>query len=100
MLLEKNEKVEVVNIDAKLIDFQKEKVLENAFKIKEFILNCSVKSPSAKKKAVDFEKFDDLFGRTWLEKIVYLNIHILKKCANETIEAYFIELKKRYNNIL
>ena len=93
MLLEKNEKVEVLNIDAKLIDFQKDKVLENAYKIKEFILNCSVASASAKK-AVDFEKFDELFGKTWLEKDSLSEYSYFKKCANETIEAYFIELKK------
>lgn len=93
ILLEKNEKIEILNIDAKLIDFQKERVLENAFKIKEFILNCSVASPSAKK-AVDFEKFDDLFGRTWLEKDCLAEYSYFKKCANETIESYFIELKK------
>lgn len=93
ILLEKNEKIDILNIDAKLIDFQKERVLENAFKIKEFILNCTVASPSAKK-AVDFEKFDDLFGRTWLEKDCLAEYSYFKKCANETIESYFIELKK------
>ena len=62
-LLEKNETVDIVNIDAKLIDLQKSNVLEFAFKIKEQILNCSGASASAIK-AVDFETFDDLFGRT------------------------------------
>jgi len=93
MLLEKNEKFEIIDVDAKLIDFQKEKVLENAFKIKEFILNCSAASDSAKK-AVDFEKFDELFGKTWLEKESLFEYSYFKKCANETIESYFIELKK------
>ena len=91
-LLEKNETVDILNIDAKLIDLQKDMVLQNAFKIKEAILNCSVASNSAIK-AVDFEKFDDLFGRTWLEKDTLAEYSYFKKCANETIESYFASLK-------
>ena len=49
--LKKNEKVDILNIDAKLIDFQKES-FENAFKIKEFILNCSVASKVQKKQLI------------------------------------------------
>ncbi len=91
-LLEKNETIDILNIDAKLIDLQKDMVLQNAFKIKEAILNCSVASNSAIK-AVDFEKFDDLFGRTWLEKDTLAEYSYFKKCANETIESYFSSLK-------
>ena len=91
-LLEKNETVDILNIDAKLIDLQKQNVLEFAFKIKEQILNCSGASASAIK-AVDFETFDDLFGRTWLEKETLADYSYFKKCSNETIESYFSKLK-------
>ena len=91
-LLEKNETVDIVNIDAKLIDLQKSNVLEFAFKIKEQILNCSGASASAIK-AVDFETFDELFGRTWLEKDTLADYSYFKKCANEIIESYFSNLK-------
>ena len=97
-LLEKNETVDIVNIDAKLIDLQKSNVLEFAFKIKEQILNCSGASASAIK-AVDFETFDDLFGRTWLEKETLADYSYFKKCANETIESYFSNLKSESSNI-
>ena len=93
-LLEKNETVDIVNIDAKLIDLQKSNVLKFAFKIKEQILNCSGASASAIK-AVDFETFDDLFGRTWLEKDTLADYSYFKKCANETIEGYFYNLKEQ-----
>lgn len=91
-LLEKNETVDILNIDAKLIDLQKQNVLEFAFKIKEQILNCNAASASAIK-AVDFETFDELFGRTWLEKDTLADYSYFKKCANETIESYFSNLK-------
>ena len=57
ILLEKNEKIQPLNIDGSLINLQKEEVLKHAFKIKEAILNCDVASNSAKK-AVDFESFE------------------------------------------
>lgn len=91
-LLEKNETVDILNIDAKLIDLQKQNVLEFAFKIKEQISNCNGASASAIK-AVDFETFDELFGRTWLEKETLADYSYFKKCANETIESYFSKLK-------
>ena len=93
-LLEKNETVDIVNIDAKLIDLQKSNVLEFAFKIKEQILNCSGASASAIK-AVDFETFDDLFGRTWLEKDTLANYSYFKKCANDILENHFFSLKEQ-----
>ena len=93
-LLEKNETVDIVNIDAKLIDLQKSNVLEFAFKIKEQILNCSGASASAIK-AVDFETFDDLFGRTWLEKDTLADYSYFKKCANDILENHFFSLKEQ-----
>lgn len=92
-LLEKNETVEVLNIDAKLIELQKDILMKNAFKIKEFILECKVASNSAIK-AVNFETFDELFGRTWLEKESLSAYSYFKKCSNETVENYFSLLKE------
>jgi exodeoxyribonuclease V beta subunit len=91
-LLEKNETIDIVNIDTSLINLQKEQALKEAFKIKEGILNCSVASASAKK-AVNFENFDDLFKSTWLEKDCLADYSYFKKCANETLENYFNKLK-------
>ena len=91
-LLEKNEVIEIVNIDGELISLQKEQVLNKAFKIKEAILNCEKASASAKK-AVDFEKFDELFSKTWLGKNTASEYSYFKKCSNETLEAFFAELK-------
>ena len=93
-LLEKNEIVDILNIDAKLIDLQKSNVLEFAFKIKEQILNCSGASASAIK-AVDFETFDELFGRTWLEKDTLADYSYFKKCANDILENHFFSLKEQ-----
>ncbi|MDX9901696.1 MAG: RecB-like helicase [Aliarcobacter sp.] len=93
-LLEKNETVDILNIDAKLIDLQKSNVFEFAFKIKEQILNCSGASASAIK-AVDFETFDDLFGRTWLEKDTLADYSYFKKCANDILENHFFNLKEQ-----
>ncbi|MDD4329359.1 MAG: UvrD-helicase domain-containing protein, partial [Aliarcobacter sp.] len=91
-LLEKNETVDILNIDAKLIDLQKSNGLEFAFKIKEQILNCSGASASAIK-AVDFETFDELFGRTWLEKETLADYSYFKKCSNDILENHFSNLK-------
>ncbi|QKF68206.1 AddAB recombination complex, helicase AddA [Arcobacter venerupis] len=93
-LLEKNETVDIVNIDAKLIDLQKQNVLEFAFKIKEQISNCNGASASAIK-AVDFETFDELFGRTWLEKETLADYSYFKKCANDILENHFFNLKEQ-----
>ncbi|MBS9782549.1 MAG: RecB-like helicase [Arcobacter sp.] len=101
ILIEKNEKVDIVNIDATLINLQKQRVLEEAFKIKEFILSCEVAS-NAVKKAVDFENFDELFSKTWLEKTSLKEHNYFKKCANDTLDEYFFELKNQmgiYYNI-
>lgn len=91
-LLEKNETIDIVNIDVKLINLQKDEVLQKAYKIKEFIQNCSIASASAIK-AVDFTKFDELFSKTWLNKDTASEYSYFKKCANETLEAYFQEVK-------
>lgn len=92
-ILEKNEDIEVINIDASLIELQKENILKEAFKIKESILSCANASNSAKN-AVDFETFEDLFGRTWLEKENFEDYSYFKKCANESNKSNFIKLKE------
>ena len=92
-ILEKNEDIEVINIDASLIELQKENILKEAFKIKESILSCANVSNSAKN-AVDFETFEDLFGRTWLEKENFEDYSYFKKCANESNKSNFIKLKE------
>lgn len=93
-LLEKNEDVKVLNIDASLINLQKEEVLNKAYKIKEFILNCPVASDAAKK-AVDFDSFDSLLskGKTWLIKDSAADFRTFKKCSNDLLEEYFSKLK-------
>ncbi len=93
-LLEKNEDIKTINIDATLIDLQKDEVLKQAYKIKEFILNCPVAS-NAVKKAVDFESFDELFAKAWLEKDSLSEHNNFKKCANETLDEYFFKLKEQ-----
>lgn len=93
-LLEKNETIDTVSIDAKLINVQKNEVLKEAYKIKEAILNCDVASASAKK-AVDFENFDELFSKTWLAKDVLAEYSYFKKCANDVLESYFANVKEQ-----
>lgn len=93
-LLEKNENIEIVDIDTKLINVQKEQVLISAYKIKEAILNCEIASNSAKK-AVDFENFDELFTKTWLGKQSLIDYSYFKKCSNETLESYFVNVKEQ-----
>lgn len=92
-ILEKNEDIEVINIDASLIELQKENILKEAFKIKESILSCANASNSAKN-AVDFETFEDLFGRTWLEKENFEDYSYFKKCENESNKSNFLKLKE------
>lgn len=92
-ILEKNEDIEVINIDARLIELQKENILKEAFKIKESILSCVNASNSAKN-AVDFETFEDLFGRTWLEKENFEDYSYFKKCTNESSKSDFLKLKE------
>ena len=92
-ILEKNEDIEVINIDASLIELQKENILKEAFKIKESILSCANASNSAKN-AVDFETFEDLFRRTWLEKENFEDYSYFTKCANESNKSDFFNLKE------
>ncbi|MFW3383827.1 RecB-like helicase [Aliarcobacter butzleri] len=92
-ILEKNEDIEIINIDASLIELQKENILKEAFKIKESILSCTNASNSARN-AVDFETFEDLFGRTWLEKENFEDYSYFKKCANESNKSNFLKLKE------
>lgn len=93
-LLEKNEEIETINVDASLINLQKKSVLDEAYKIKEFILNCPQASNSAKS-AVDFDSFDALLdkGKTWLAKDCAGEFTYFKKCANELLESFFTKVK-------
>ncbi|WP_072679903.1 RecB-like helicase [Arcobacter sp. LA11] len=93
-LLEKNEEVKILDIDASLINLQKQEALKEAYKIKEFILNSPVSSDAAKK-AVDFDSFDTLLekGKTWLTKDCAADFRTFKKCSNDLLESYFSKLK-------
>ncbi|PLY04331.1 MAG: recombinase RecB [Arcobacter sp.] len=93
-LLEKNETIEILNIDASLINLQKEECIKEGFRVKEFILNCPNASASAIK-AVDFEKFDELISKKWLEKSAAIEYSYFKKCSNELLEGYFSKLKEQ-----
>ncbi len=97
VLLEKNEKIDIVNIDASLLKLQKEQILKNAYKIKEGILGCEKASNSAIK-AVSFENFDDLFKATWLQKESLSDYTYFKKCSNDTLESVFFKLKEDLAN--
>ncbi|QKF80968.1 RecB-like helicase [Halarcobacter ebronensis] len=94
-LIEKNEDIETVDVDATLITLQKKAVLDKAYKIKEFILNSPVASNSAKN-AVDFDSFENLLkrGNTWLGKEFASEFSYFKKCSNELLEEFFQETKK------
>lgn len=93
-LLEKNEDIETVNIDASLITLQKQTILDEAYKIKEFILNSSQASDAAKN-AVDFNSFEELLakGKTWLSKDSAAEFRTFKKCSNELLESFFTKVK-------
>ena len=92
ILIEKNENINPVEIDAKLINLIKDDILQKAFKIKEHILNCPNASNSAIK-AVSFTNFDELFANTWIEKESMYDYSYFKKCANEEINIVFLELR-------
>ncbi|QDF27961.1 RecB-like helicase [Halarcobacter anaerophilus] len=93
-LLEKNEDIETVNIDASLITLQKQTILDEAYKIKEFILN-SPQASDAAKNAVDFNSFEELLakGKTWLSKDSAAEFRTFKKCSNELLESFFTKVK-------
>ena len=96
ILLEKNEQITIINIDENLISLQKEQVLSSAYKIKEFVLNCTSASASAKK-AVNFDSFDTLIIKTWLIKQTLSEYSYFKKFSNELLELNFISLKEELN---
>ncbi|WP_258239278.1 RecB-like helicase [Arcobacter sp. CECT 8989] len=96
-IFEKGETVDIVNIDLSLIEIQKKEALTEGLKIKEFILNCPNASKSAIK-AVDYENFDELISKKWLEKNSAGEYSYFKKCANETLEQYFAKTKEQVGN--
>lgn len=96
-IFEKGETVDVVNIDLSLIEIQKKEALTEGLKIKEFILNCPNASKSAIK-AVEYENFDELISKKWLEKNSAGEYSYFKKCANETLEQYFAKTKEQVGN--
>jgi len=93
-ILEKGESIDILNIDLSLIQIQKQESLKEALKIKEFILNCPNASNSAIK-AVDFNTFDELISKKWLEKSSAGEYSYFKKCANELLENYFYSTKEQ-----
>ncbi|RXJ88600.1 recombinase RecB [Arcobacter sp. CECT 8983] len=96
-IFEKGETVDVVNIDLSLIEIQKKEALTEGLKIKEFILNCPNASKSAIK-AVEYENFEELISKKWLEKNSAGEYSYFKKCANETLEQYFANTKEQVGN--
>ena len=94
-LIEKNEEFDTLDIDASLIDLLKDEILKCSFKIKEHFLNCSEASSSAIK-AVDFTNFEELFLKTWIQKDSLFDYSYFKKCANETINNEFLNLKELF----
>ncbi len=97
VLIEKNESINIVEIDAKLLDFIKDEIIIKAFKIKEHILNCKDASASAIK-AVDFTNFEELFSKSWIEKDSMFDYSYFKKCSNDEINIVFLELKNSLEN--
>lgn len=96
-LIEKNESINPIEIDAQFLDILKDDILQKAFKIKEHFLNCSMASASAIK-AVDFNSFEELFSKTWIEKESLYDYSYFKKCTNEEINSIFLELKEGFLN--
>ncbi|MDX4068443.1 RecB-like helicase [Aliarcobacter skirrowii] len=94
-LIEKNEEFDTLDIDTSLIDLLKDEILKCSFKIKEHFLNCSEASSSAIK-AVDFTNFEELFLKTWIQKNSLFDYSYFKKCANETINNEFLNLKELF----
>ncbi|WP_418186199.1 RecB-like helicase [Aliarcobacter vitoriensis] len=97
ILIEKNENINLLEIDGYFIDLQKENVLQQAFKIKEHFSNCPNASNSAIK-AVDFTNFEELFEKTWIEKDSLFDYSYFKKCATDEINQEFINLKEEFRN--
>lgn len=97
ILIEKNEKIPLVNIESSLLNLQKEKILKQALKIKEHFLSCEEASNSAKK-AVSFDNFEELFSQTWIHKDSLSSYNYFKKCSNDRIEEEFSILKEEFSN--
>ncbi|WP_418181066.1 RecB-like helicase [Aliarcobacter lanthieri] len=96
-LIEKNENINLIDIDSSLINLQKDIVFKQALKIKEHFINCSSASNSAIK-AVDFTNFEELFEKTWIEKDSLFEYLYFKKCANDEINQEFLKLKEEFKN--
>ncbi|MEN5387232.1 RecB-like helicase [Aliarcobacter skirrowii] len=94
-LIEKNEEFDTLDIDASLIDLLKDEILKCSSKIKEHFLNCSEAS-SMTIKAVSFNSFDELFSKTWIQRDSLYDYRDFKKCANETINNEFLNLKELF----
>lgn len=97
LLLEKNEDIEVVNIDSSLIPLQKKEALKHAMKIKELVLNCDIASNAAKK-AVDYENFEELLSKNWFTKDSAKDYNYFKKFSDEVLESHFSALKHEIMN--
>ena len=91
ILIEKNENIEAVKIDEQLINLQKEQVLKEAYKIKEFVLNVATTKSAIN--SVDFDSFDSLLnkGKTWLAKEELSQFSYFKKITNEELERIFLK---------
>ncbi|RBQ26449.1 RecB-like helicase [Arcobacter sp. CECT 9188] len=96
-LIEKNENINLIDIDSSLINLQKDIVFKQALKIKEHFINCSSASNSAIK-AVDFTNFEELFEKTWIEKDSLFEYSYFKKCYNDEINQEFLKLKEEFKN--
>ncbi|MDC7243547.1 MAG: UvrD-helicase domain-containing protein, partial [Sphaerochaetaceae bacterium] len=95
-LIEKNESYDPVYLEAASIDLQKERVLEPAYKIKEYILNQEKASKSALK-AVDFNDFETLMdkSKTWALKESIAEFSYFKKFTSPMIEEVFLEFRNQ-----
>jgi len=96
ILNEKNEKLEVIEYSMESYLAVKEAILEDANKIKEFILKSELSNSAYK--AVDFKNIEELLekGKTWLTKESLNEFSYFKK-ANIPIEydEILIDLKKK-----
>lgn len=95
ILNEKNESFSLAKFDNSLIDLQKDLILKIAFKIKEHFLSCTAASNSAKN-AVNFDSFEELFSKTWIEKERLASYSYFKKCSNDEVESIFLALKDEF----
>lgn len=94
ILLEKNENITLLEIKSNFINLQKEIVLTEALKIKEYFESCENISNNALK-AVNFNSFDELFDKTWINKNSLFEYSYFKKFANSEVEIIFSNLKNQ-----